>query len=155
MQTFVETMIAGLVGTSLMSVTMVGIHTLGWANADMIRGLGSLLTGSLEKALVPGLLIHLASGVVIFAIPYAAVLGAFGTSAPLTTVAIGAVMGLMHGLGMSLVLLSVVSRRHPLAEFREAGFEVAAAHIAGHVAYGIGVAIVVLAFGINWGLRFS
>lgn len=153
MQTFLETMIAGLVGTSFMSVTMAGIHSLGWANADMIRGLGSLLTGSLEKALVPGLLVHLVSGVLVFAIPYAAILGAFGTSAPLITILIGAVMGLMHGLGMSLVLLSVVSRRHPLPEFREAGFEVAAAHIAGHVAYGVGVAVVVLAFGIDWGLR--
>jgi hypothetical protein len=53
----------------------------------------------------------------------------------------GAALGLFHGAAMSFILLAVVSDKHPVAEFRAVGFEVAAAHVVGHVAYGAGVGL--------------
>jgi hypothetical protein len=150
--TLLQTLVAGLVGTSLMSFSMTAVHRSGWANADMVRALGSLVTRSLERALGWGLLIHNVSGV-LFAIPYAAVLGALAGSGALLLVGLGAMLGFAHGLVVSLLLLAVVAEKHPLERFRKAGFEVAVAHILGHVAYGVGVASVVGLLGIDWGLR--
>lgn len=133
-----HTLFAGLVGTLLMSTVMVFIHRAGWANADMIRAVGSLVTRSYHDALIPGLSLHFIAGA-LFAIPYALILNATGMTAPLALTVIGAALGLFHGAAMSFVLLALVAERHPLTQFRDAGFEVAAAHLVGHVAYGFGV----------------
>lgn len=37
--------------------------------------------------------------------------------------------------------MALVAERHPVEKFRRAGPEVAAAHIVGHVAYGLGVGL--------------
>ena len=44
---------------------------------------------------------------------------------------------------VSLMLVWVVSNRHPLAEFKEADLLVGLSHFAGHVAYGAVVGLVV------------
>jgi hypothetical protein len=46
--------------------------------------------------------------------------------------------------------VALASERHPVAQYREAGMEVAVAHVAGHVIYGMGVAAVVQVLGIDW-----
>ena len=152
--TLLATFFAGIVGTSFMSVVMTVVHRTGWANADMIRALGSLITRSRDNALGWGLAIHFVSGM-LFAIPYAIVLSAFGGKGAIITLGLGVLMGLAHGIVMSLLLLAAVSEKHPLEQFQKAGFEVAVAHILGHVAYGFGVALMVLALNIDWGLRLQ
>lgn len=154
MITLLQTFFAGLVGTGLMSTTMTIIHLQGWANADMIRALGSSVTKDYEHALLPGLGMHLFAGM-LFAIPYAAVLGAIRPGGMFMVLGVGALMGFVHGIVASLVLLAVVSTKHPLKQFQHAGVEVALAHIAGHVAYGIGVAAVVTLLGIDWGVALQ
>lgn len=150
--TLVATFFAGIVGTLFMSVVMTVVHRSGWANADMIRALGSLITRSRENALGWGLVIHFVSGM-LFAIPYTVVLSAFGGHGLPLTLGLGILMGLAHGIVMSLLLLAVVSEKHPVAQFQKAGFEVAVAHIVGHVAYGFGVALMVAVLHIDWGVR--
>lgn len=145
---------AGLVGTTLMTLVMAMIHRAGVANADMIRALGSWYTKSYDNALGIGLLVHYTAGLV-FSIPYAVVLGAFSDGGSLVTLGLGALLGLAHGLVMSLLLVAVVSERHPVERFRAAGVDVAAAHVLGHVVYGVGVAIVVVVLGIDWGVRLT
>lgn len=150
----VETFVAGLVGATSMSLVMAVIHATGYANADMIRALGSLLTRKPEGSFATGLGLHLLSGM-LFAIPYTVVLGGMPEKSLLMSAGLGGLLGLAHGLVMSLVLLGVVTERHPLERFRGAGFEVAIAHIAGHVAYGIGVGLVAHALSIDWGLHLG
>ena len=152
--TWIETFVAGLVGATSMSLVMGAIHASGYANADMIRALGSLVTRRSEGSFPMGLGIHLVSGM-LFAIPYTAVLGGFPAMSLLMSSALGGVMGLVHGLVMSLALLSVVARRHPMERFREAGFEVAIAHVVGHAAYGVAVGALTQALSIDWGLRLG
>ena len=68
--------------------------------------------------------------------------------------AIGGLIGFVHGFMMAFVLIAV-SGSHPVERFRGAGFEIAGAHLVGHIAYGIGVAGVAAAFHIDYGFRFS
>jgi uncharacterized membrane protein YagU involved in acid resistance len=120
---------------------MAFIHRSGWANADMIRALGSLVTRSYDTSLFPGLLIHFAAGVA-FAVPYSLLLRTLDAMPGPAVAGIGAAMGLFHGAAMAFVLLALVAENHPVERFRDVGFEVAAAHVVGHVAYGLGVGVV-------------
>jgi uncharacterized membrane protein YagU involved in acid resistance len=151
MVTLLQSMAAGLVGTAWMTFAMAFVHRAGFANADMTRALGSWLTRSDRNALFVGLLVHAAAGA-LFGIPYAVALGTFASGGLLLLLGIGALLGLVHGLVMSLVLVAVVSDRHPVERFRDAGPAVAAAHVLGHVVYGLGVALMVGALGIDWGV---
>lgn len=153
MVSILETVIAGVIGTGLMTFAMLFIHESGWARADMIRALGASVTKSYERSLTPGLLIHITSGV-LFAFPYVFVIGGLDLVSIGAKVATGALIGFVHGFAMSFILIGVVAERHPLKQFQTAGFAVAAAHILGHVAYGIGVAATATLLGIDFGFRF-
>jgi len=132
--------IAGLVGTALMSLTMGLIHITRLTNADMIRGVGSLVTKRLDNAFPVGLLLHLIAGA-IFAIPYTYVLRSMPVVSPASQLAGGAALGLFHGVAAGFILMALVAEKHPLERFRKAGVEVAVAHVVGHVAYGMGVGL--------------
>jgi hypothetical protein len=132
--------IAGVVGTSLMTGVMWFIHRAGWANADMIRALGSLVIRRYERSLPPGLLLHFAAGCV-FALPYLLIVRSVATGNLAEIVAVTVAIGLFHGAAMSFILMALVAESHPVERFRTAGVDVAAAHLAGHVAYGLGVGL--------------
>ncbi|MHC5010415.1 MAG: hypothetical protein ACYTG6_05605 [Planctomycetota bacterium] len=146
-----ETIVAGFVGTIGMTFTMTLIHSFGWAQADMVRALGSLVTRRIDNALAPGILIHLASGI-FFAFPYAVFLSLVGWGSGPAVVFTATVLGLGHGLVVSLLLVAVVSERHPVERFQDAGLEVAVSHLAGHVAYGFLVGVMVAAMDIHWSI---
>ena len=153
MLTFIQTILAGLVGTVLMSITLTFVHRTGWADADMIRAVGSLYTKKYENSLIPGLLIHAASGIV-FAFPYTIVMRALDVPVNAAMPAIGFGLGLFHGVAMSYVMLAAVSESHPVERFRDPGFGVAVAHIVAHLAYGLGVGTIVYLLHIDFGIRF-
>jgi hypothetical protein len=56
---------------------------------------------------------------------------------------LGAGVGFLHGLIVSLGLVWVVAEQHPLQEFNEAGMAIGLSHIVGHVVYGGVVGLVV------------
>lgn len=143
---------AGIVGAAVMASVMSFVHERGWATADMIRAMGSAVTGSYERSFKPGLLIHLVSGVV-FAFPYMLILAAFTLPSVWGRVGLGALLGFVHGFVMSFVLVAAVAERHPLERFQRAGFEVAAAHVLGHVAYGAAAGTISALLSIDFGLR--
>ena len=147
----ISTIVAGIGGAAAMSLLMMVIHRSRWANADMIRALGGFVTRGHERAVPWGVAIHLASGV-IFAFVYAAAMSLLEISSVAGCAGIGSLMGLFHGFAMSFILIAVVSEKHPLPEFREAGFDVGIAHIAGHIAYGAVVGLLVGIFGIHYAL---
>jgi hypothetical protein len=133
--------VAGFAGTFLMTATMWFIHRSGWANADMTRALGSLVTRRYENSLLPGFLLQFAGGI-FFAIFYLLIMRTLSMEAMGTALAVGAALGTFHGAAMSFILMALVAEIHPVERFRTAGVDVGAAHIAGHVAYGLGVGLV-------------
>ncbi len=132
---------AGFVGTALMTGVMWFIHRSGWANADMTRALGSLVTRRYENSLLPGVAIHFTTGC-IFAVGYLLVLRSLDLNSLGASLAVGTALGTFHGAAMAFILMALVAETHPVERFRTAGVDVAAAHVAGHVAYGFGVGLV-------------
>lgn len=133
--------IAGLAGTALMSLVMWFIHERKWANADMIRAVGSMVTRRYENSLLPGLLLHVLAGC-IFALFYVMIMRATGITNWFVLMQIGLAIGTMHGAAMVFILMAM-AEKHPLEQFRTAGPAVGWAHVVGHMAYGIGVGLVV------------
>jgi hypothetical protein len=132
---------AGIVGTALMTGVMWFIHRAGWANADMTRALGSLVTKRYENSLLPGVAMHFTAGC-IFAIGYLLIFRSLDLQSIAASIAVGTALGAFHGAAMSFILMALVAETHPVERFRTAGVEVAAAHVAGHLAYGMGVGLV-------------
>ncbi len=144
-----QTIVAGILATAVMSSVLYLFHWRGFANADMIRALGSLLTRSEDNALILGLAIHFTSGVV-FAFVYLVFWSLWGIEALGTYVALGAFTGAAHGLVVSFLLVSLIAGHHPLPRFQEAGIGVAVAHLLGHVVYGVVVGLVAGAYGLRY-----
>lgn len=142
-------LLAGLVGTSCMYAFMWSINRSGLARANMPRALGSFITGDYASALLPGVVIHYIGGM-IFALGYGVLLGFFDYSGFPGALGLGAVIGMMHGIVVSFVLVSMVSNSHPLEEFRSAGLDVAAVHWAGHLVYGAAVGGIVGLSDARW-----
>lgn len=133
--------VAGFFGTLAMTLTMGLIHTLGLANADMVRAIGSLYTRKLENAFWPGALVHFSTGC-MFAFLYAIIGGYAPVQTGATKILIMTMAGTFHGLAMGLILTVAVAEYHPLEQFRKAGADVVVAHIVGHVAYGFFVGLI-------------
>jgi hypothetical protein len=146
---FLLVIVAGITGAVLMSLVMWFIHRRGWANADMIRAIGSLVTRRYDNSLVPGLLLHLTAGIV-FAIPYLFIIRGSEITHWFHVVAIGTTVGTFHGAAMIFVLMAL-AEKHPVPQFRKANVDVAWAHVAGHMAYGAGVGLVAAFLGSKLG----
>ena len=142
MNAFVLTIVAGIVGTSGMSLAMWIITKSGIANASMIRAIGSLFTSSYDNSFKPGLIIHFISGI-LFAFLYVILISLFAPTSLVAAIGAGAMIGVFHGVAFGFLLVVIVAEHHPIEQFRSAGFEVAIAHFVGHVIYGILVGLVV------------
>jgi hypothetical protein len=135
-------LVAGVLAGLAMEGVMLLISRAGLAKGDMILALGSLLTKSRENAYRVGLVIH-ATAAVGFALVYALLMVTLGYTHLPMSLMLGLGVGVLHGLIVSLMLVWVVSDRHPLEEFKEADLLVGLTHLAGHVAYGAVVGLVV------------
>lgn len=137
----VTIVIAGLIATGLMCVFLEIVTKSRIANADMIRAIGSLFTKNLENSLKPGLFVQFSFGI-FFSFIYFAVMGFFVPDSLLYGMTVGFVMGFFHGMVVSMALVVSVAEHHPLEQFKDAGFEIAAAHVGGHIIYGLTIGVI-------------
>lgn len=135
-------LVAGLLGGVAMEGVLWLIGRGGWAKADMVVALGSLFTRSRETAWRVGAMLHMVAAIG-FAIGYTLLMMSLGYTALPYSAALGAGVGFVHGLIVSLGLVWVVAEQHPLEEFNEAGLAIGLSHIIGHVVYGAVVGFVV------------
>jgi len=133
--------LAGIVSTFLMIMFLEFVTRTKLANADMVRAIGSIITGNYDKSLVAGLIIQFGFGIV-FSFVYFGILSFFNSSIGLNGVLGGGLMGLFHGIVVGFVGVVTVAEHHPLERFRQTGFTVAAAHVFGHVVYGLAIGII-------------
>jgi hypothetical protein len=143
------TIIAGLIGTGGMTLVMWLIQKSGMANADMVRAIGSLFSRNLDESLSPGLIIHFIIGSLV-AFIYVILISLFHPTSAAATIGTGAMIGLFHGVAFSFLLVVAVAEHHPLEHFRNAGLEVAVAHLVGHVIYGLLVGAVIGIAGVRF-----
>jgi hypothetical protein len=139
---------AGILGGAALEFVLLLVGTAGWAKANMIVALGSLITRSRESAWKVGAIVHVVSAIG-FALLYTLLMLRLGYTHLPHSMMIGTAVGFWHGLIVSLGLVWVVAERHPLEEFSEAGLAIGLSHILGHVAFG---GVVGLVIGIS-GLR--
>jgi hypothetical protein len=135
-------LVAGVLGGIAMEAVLWVIGAAGWAKADMVVALGSLLTKSRDNAWRVGAIVHLLSAIA-FALLYVALMLTLGYTKMPHSMMLGAAVGFGHGLIVSLGLVWVVAEQHPLEEFNEAGLAIGLSHIVGHVVYGAVVGLVV------------
>jgi hypothetical protein len=128
-------LVVGIVATAFMSLSLYLIHWSGFANGDMVRALGSLVTRRYENSLPVGWVIHFSAGAA-FSVLYTLAWQMSGFPAETLGVLICTVFGLFHGAVVSLLLVVIVAEHHPLERFQEAGLRVAITHVAAHVVYG-------------------
>lgn len=136
-----QTVLAGILATAAMSGALYAIHWRGLAEADMVRAIGSLITRKEENAMLPGLILHFLSGIV-FSFLYVIVWSSLPLEGFVHYVALGVLTGFAHGLVVSFVLVVLVAEHHPVPRFQQAGIEVALAHLAAHVVFGLMVGLV-------------
>ncbi len=149
MNVIVISIISGLLGAAGMSIVMSFIHSPKFANADMIRAIGSIYTRSLDNSFTPGLVIHFIIGALISFV-YVGLITIMSPTSPIITTGIGGMIGLFHGVAVGFILVVAVAEYHPLKQFQEAGVEVAIAHLVGHVIYGVIVGAVIGYTGIRF-----
>ena len=132
--------ICGVAGTSAMSFVMWFITKEGIANADMIRAIGSMFTDE-NSSFSTGLTVHYVVGIVLSFI-YLLLISLFDPQTLWAYTGVGGMIGLFHGVAFAFLLVVVVAEHHPRESFREAGLEVALAHLGGHIVYGLVVGLV-------------
>lgn len=135
-------LIAGVLAGAVMEAVLWVVGTAGWAKANMLVALGSLFTRSRDSAFRVGLTLHVIAAIA-FAVLYTLVMLKLGYTAMPSSMMLGAGIGFIHGLIVSLGLVWVVAEQHPLEEFSDAGLAIGLSHILGHVAYGLIVGVVV------------
>lgn len=133
-------LIGGILGTLGMTIFLTVVSKSGYANADMVRALGSLFTKTLDSAFKVGIIIHICSGI-IFAFFYTFAISALDVRGFLSSAGAGLLIGFIHGAVVSFLLVASVAENHPLPQFQKAGFSVAVAHWAAHLIYGLIVGI--------------
>lgn len=137
----VTSTLAGLTGALVMTLVMRMIARAG-GGGDMVEALGSLFTGSLDNARLVGRLLHMISAVG-FAMLYAVLLVSLHLTAWPVGLFAGLGFGVFHGIVVSLSLVWIVAEMHPLQQYRTSTPTVFLAHVAGHVAFGTVVGLVV------------
>jgi hypothetical protein len=139
---FITALAAAAAGLVAMEIIMWLITRRGWARGNMIIALGSLITRKRENAFLIGALVH-AAAAIFFATVYLLLMERFGLTHLPTALVTGICFGMFHGMVVTLALVWVVADQHPLEEFQDAGLAVGVSHIAGHVAYGAMVGLVI------------
>lgn len=135
-------LVAGVLGGLAMETTMWSISRGGNIKGDMILALGSLITKKRENAYRVGLAVHVIAALG-FGLVYALLMVTLGFTELPRSLMLGLGVGVLHGLVVSLMLVWVVADQHPLEEFQGADLLVGLSHMAGHVAYGGMIGLVV------------
>ncbi len=141
MYALTTTIFGGIVATLMMIGVMELITRSKLANADMVRAIGSIFTKSYKNALNPGLFIHIASGVFFAFIYFSMFSFVLGNNTALGSVA-GLAGGFFHGIVITLALVNLVAKYHPLQKFQQTGFYMAFAHVVGHMVYGLSLGVI-------------
>jgi hypothetical protein len=110
----------GFVATAVLTAIMVGAQLARQTRMDLPTMLGTLVTADLDRARVPGILIHFAIGQV-FALFYASAFALLGRSGWL----LGAVFGLVHGLLALTLIIPALPSIHPRMASERTGLELA------------------------------
>lgn len=133
--------IAGLLGTLVMTLLMYLAPRMGMPKMDIIGMLGTMFTAGEGSARILGTFAHFMMGV-IFAIIYA-LLWSLGIGSP--TWLWGLIFGAVHGV-VAIVMMPVMTKMHPRPPEMESGPLMVVGLLMGHLVFGLVVALTYSAF---------
>ena len=136
--------IAGVAGVLVMILFLRRARYLHLPETQMIRAIGSAVTKDAGNALWPGFAIHLVMGI-LFSYGYMLLLRTAPVEGVLSLrghLIVYGVMGTVHGLIVTLILVITVVQYHPLEEFRKMEPGDMASHVIAHIAYGVTLGVV-------------
>lgn len=110
----------GFVATAVLTAILVGAQLGRQTRMDLPTMLGTLFTADLDRARLPGVLVHFGIGQV-FALFYASAFALLGRSGLL----LGAGFGLVHGLLALTLLIPILPAFHPRMASERTGLELA------------------------------
>lgn len=152
--TFLRWLVSGFGATVVLTTILAGAQGVGWTRMSLPHLLGTMFTPDRDRARAVGIAVHLVNGW-IFSLVYFATFAVAGS----TSVALGALVGFVHGafvVSVGLPLLPAfhprVARPHagPTAErrleppgflARNYGWSTGAVTVAAHVVFGALLAV--------------
>ena len=134
--------LSGVLSTLMMTIFLWFIKYLKIIDVDMVRAIGSFITRSEKTALLPGFIVHLCAGI-FFAFCYIFLFEFLPIPEKnnYIMIAIGILLGVVHGVVVSLLLIIMIAENHPIEKYKKAGFGVAAYHFVAHIIYGASLGI--------------
>jgi hypothetical protein len=110
----------GFIATAVLTATMVGAQLARQTRMDLPTMLGTLVTADLDKARLPGIVIHFVNGQV-FALFYASAFALVGHAGAL----LGAAFGFVHGMLALTLIIPALPYIHPRMASERTGLELA------------------------------
>jgi hypothetical protein len=140
-------MLIGVLATFMMTFFLWSITAKKIINVDMVRAIGSFITRTERNSLLPGVIAHISAGIG-FAFCYVFLFSIFPVSinSLFLSSMIGGLVGIVHGVVVSMMLVFAVAEHHPIERYRQAGFAVAVCHLIAHVIYGVSIGLFYLLF---------
>lgn len=139
MMTFgIAPLIGGIVGTVVMTVFLLLPRWLKLGHVDVIRAVGALITRRTENAFIPGLVVHVVSGIV-WAYLYVILLRALTLPLDIWTFTFA---GALHGGIVMLLVCIVIMEHHPMARYHDRGPMTGVMQLFAHILYGFTVGVV-------------
>ena len=137
-----QPLVAGIAGTLIMTFFLRRARFLHLPETQMVRAIGAMITRREENSFMPGAIAHTLAGIAI-AYGYAFFLSTLPTQSGglLVLAAVCGLMGLVHGMIVTLGLVIMVAQYHPVERFRRLTPEDTAAHVIAHVFYGLTVGL--------------
>jgi hypothetical protein len=147
------TLLAGFVGTLLLTSLEAGAQQLHLSRMSLPYLLGAMFTPSRERAKVIGFITHLINGQ-IFSLLYVALFHATGSATALR----GALVGLIHSAVVLLVVVPLMPTVHPrMASLHQGPTELRQIEPPGPLAlyYGLSTPVVIVAAHVVFGLAIG
>ena len=133
MQPIFVPFLAGLLGTAAMALLLHVPYWLGLPRVDLMRAMGSYITGDRERAYGPGMVIHFVVGIIFGYVYY---WGYRFTHVPLTPL-FGMAGGAVHGIIVMLFVSIAVLEHHPDKRYQRRGPLTGFAQLLAHIVYGL------------------
>jgi hypothetical protein len=150
---YLYALVFGLVGTGVMTLVLYLISQIGAQSVAQVKGIGSAIPTPSGGSLVPGTAVHIAVGL-IFGLVYLALGRQFAYLVPGALLGLGAGVGFVRGIVVSIVLGLIAFDREPLNRMNEAGPAVGIVHVIGNVIYGLCVSVLFGLSAIDYAVAF-
>jgi hypothetical protein len=128
--------IIGVIATAAMNCFLWLISGLTKTHCDMVRAVGSIYTHNESNSLGPGLIMQFTAGLLSTYV-YGIFLNFVHSKIPYTFAGLGMIMGLIHGLMVSIVLAKLLSEHHPVVRYQHLSGKAFAAHVLAHILFGM------------------